>query len=133
MATIFDSDPNNLPPRPKDQEDSPRSNKRQSLTPSEFAAAGRTLLAKVEKAFATLEDAMAHADFSTAVKAAQIILDRTGFGPKSTVDVNQTTMDLSNLTEGQLAERAKRVAQLLQGRTGPVVEQVEVPGSSTIM
>lgn len=132
MATIFDSDPNNLPPRPKEEEEIKRDKKRQSLTPSEFAAAGRTLLSKVNKAFAVLEEAMERADYSTAIKAAQIVLDRSGFGPKSTVDVNQTTMDLSSLTDEQLAERANRVARMLQEKRVPVVEPVPVQGPSTI-
>jgi hypothetical protein len=131
MASIFDSDPNGLPPRPKEKEEK-RDKKRQSLTQSEFAACGRTLLAKVEKAFQTLEDAMSNADFNTAVKAAQIILDRTGFGPKSTLDVNQVTMDLSSLTDEQLRERAKGVVRMLEAKTGVASEPVPVAESGTI-
>lgn len=132
MATIFDSDPNNLPPRPKEKETGSRDKKRQSLTPTERAACGRTLFEKVERAFQTLEEAMVNADYSTAVKAAQIILDRSGFGPKSTVDVNQTTMDLSSLSEEQLAERANRVLHMLRAKSGAAQEPVPVPGNSTI-
>jgi len=132
MASIFDKDPNNLPPRPAEKEEGTRNKKRQSLTPAEFAQAGRTLLAKVERAFQTLEDAMANADYSTAVKAAQIVLDRSGFGPKSTVDVNQNTMDLSALSKEELADRANQIVQMLRGKPGTVRELSEHTGTRTI-
>jgi hypothetical protein len=131
MASIFDKDPNNLPPRPKEEEPAIRDKKRQSLTSAEFAAAGRTLLAKVNRAFEVLHEAMDKADYGTAIKAAQIVLDRTGFGPKSTVDVNQTTMDLTNLSKAELGLRAARIAEMLQGRVPPAAE-VPLPESKTI-
>ena len=46
----------------------------------------------------------------------QIVLDRSGFGPKSTMDVNTTTIDLSELTREQLAERAASIASILRAK-----------------
>jgi hypothetical protein len=71
----------------------------------------------VERAFETLQGAMTAADYSTAIKAAQIILDRAGFGPKSTVDVNTAVIDLSNMSREELAARASAIAQTLREKS----------------
>lgn len=116
MASIFDPpEGSDLPSR---EPGVSSRNKKQPdyLTPSEYAAGKRTLFAKVQRAFETLEMAMMNADFSTAVKAAQIILDRSGYGPKSTVDVNTTSIDLTSLSEEELVARAKRVVRLIEER-----------------
>ena len=117
MANIFDQAPSSpfadpdadtLEARPS------RSKKRPELTSSQRRAGQVKLLDMVEAAFHTLHEALEHADFSTAIKAAQIILDRSGFGPKSTVDVNNTHIDLSQLSKDELASRALRLAELLR-------------------
>lgn len=117
MANIFDSDP----PTPKSLNEEPatRSKKRETLSSYDITSGKRTLAEMVKVAFNTLECAMKEADFPTAVKAAQVILDRAGFGPKSTMDINTTNLDLSNLSREELAERAGRVAAMLrdQGKT----------------
>jgi len=127
MASIFDLDPNDLPPRPK-EEDLPmkRSKHREHLSNSDFAAGKRTLMSMVESAFDCLENAVQHADYPTAIKAAQIILDRSGFGPKSTVDVNTTSMDLSALTREELAERASRISHLLRNKDQKTIDVTPV-------
>lgn len=86
----------------------------------------RRLADMVDRAFQTLEDATVHADFPTAIKAAQIILDRAGFGPKSTVDVNTTTIDLSALSREELAARASKIVDMLraQSKELPAIEGV---------
>jgi len=122
MASVFDLDPNNLPPRPKEDLPMKRSKHREHLSNSDYAAGKRTLMSMVESAFDCLENAVQHADYPTAIKAAQIILDRSGFGPKSTVDVNTTTLDLSALSRDELAERALRIASVIRNKDQKVID-----------
>lgn len=112
MASIFDI--SNPPPKTDEPAPAKRSKHKETLTSSELVAGRRKLSEMVERAFLALEEAMVHADHPTAVKAATAILDRAGFGPKSTVDVNTTTMDLSALTREELAERASRIAVMIR-------------------
>ena len=125
MASIFDDGP---PPKVLEIEEPSRNKRRNtdlSLTPADIAKGQRKLVEMVEDAFDTLQKATKQADWSTAIKAAQIILDRSGFGPKSTVDVNTTHLDLSALSREELAERAQRIVSKLkdQGRKElPVIE-----------
>ena len=55
-------------------------------------------------------------DYKDALRAAQIILDRSGFGPKSTLEVNTTFTDLSELSRAELAERASAIAETLRAQ-----------------
>ncbi len=112
MASIFDDI--DIPSRPVVEEPKPRSKKREALTGYEVVQGKRRLADMVEIAFDTLEEAAKTADHATAVKAATAILDRAGFGPKSTVDVNTTTIDLTTLSRAELAERASKVHQMLK-------------------
>lgn len=118
MASIYD-----LPGSPKIEttpEPKNRSKKRESLTSLQVTTGKRTLHQMVEAAFQTLQDAMVEADWPTAIKAATAVLDRSGFGPKSTVDINSTTIDLSNLSREELAERAGRVAAMIRGQQAAI-------------
>lgn len=129
MKSIFDDDPldplNPLDPLTPDTPASTpdpapkpkRSKHREGLTPSEVSAGKSRMGVMVQKAFDALEEAIVQADHSTAIKAAQILLDRAGFGPKSTVDVNATHRNLSELTREELAERAAQLSAQL--RTTP--------------
>lgn len=123
MPSIFDMDPNDLPPRPKDDDTpvrasgKPRNNKRETLTPLELAKGKLTLLGLTELAMKTLQETMENADFQVAMRAAQIVLDRAGFGPKTTVDVNTTHMDLSSLSMDELAERANLIVKKIRTTT----------------
>jgi hypothetical protein len=117
MASIFDMDPEGMPPRPPEILDTPkRSKTRESLSNFEVTQGKRRLADMVEEAFKVLQEAMVHADYATGIKAAQIILDRAGFGPKSTVDVNSVHVDLSNLTREELAARAEKISGMLRGQ-----------------
>lgn len=108
-----------------------RSKTREHLSSSDVVAGKRKLSDMVELAFSTLEDAARFADFPTAVKAAQIILDRAGFGPKSTVDINATTIDLTALTRDELAERALKIAAMV--RQGlPSQQVIDVGKTETV-
>jgi len=114
MPSIFDLD--EPTPRIEEPERPKRSKHRESLSSFELSTGRRKLADMVDRAFQCLEEAMISADHPTAIKAAQIILDRAGFGPKSTVDANTTTLDLTALTREELAERASKVATLLRGQ-----------------
>lgn len=111
-----------------------RGKKRESLTANEVSERKTTLASKVDRAIETLETAMEEADFSTAIKAAQIILDRTGFGPKTTVDVNTTHRDLSSLSREELAERAQRLASRIRSNgsgASPAIPELPDSGPPT--
>ena len=113
MASIFD-DLDDTPIRTMEPEPVKRGKHRESLTSAEIASGKRKLSAMVERAFETLEVAMREADFSVAIKSAQIILDRAGFGPRTTMDINTTTVDLSSLSREDLAARATQIAGILR-------------------
>lgn len=111
----------NLPPIPEAKEEpKKRSKNRENLTTSQISTGKRTLIQMVEEAFSTLQDAMREADWPTAIKAATAVLDRSGFGPKTTVDVNTTNIDLSELSKEELADRAARVAALIRGQKAAI-------------
>ena len=93
-----------------------RSKHRQALSQFDLVKGKRSLSELVDRAFETLDEAMVSAEHATAIKAALGVLDRAGFGPKSTLDVNQTTIDLTALSRGQLAERALKIHQMLKAR-----------------
>lgn len=131
MASIFDMDPDGLPKREKEKEDKPkRSKHREGMTPSETAAGKTRLASMVEKAFDALEEAVLHADHGNSIKAAQILLDRAGFGPRSTVDVNATHSDLTTLSREELAERAVKLSQKLRGTLPPA--PIPIIGTGTV-
>lgn len=106
------------PGPPLEPEEPPaRSRKRREPITALEVREGMTRLYRLSDiAFMTLEDAMRNADHATATKAAQIVLDRSGFGPKTTVDVNTTHMELSELTLEQLAERAGQLRTLIMSQ-----------------
>jgi len=131
MASIFDMDPDGLPKREKEEEKPRRSKHREKMTPSETASAKTRLAQMVEKAFDALEEAVQHADHGNSIKAAQILLDRAGFGPRSTVDVNATHTDLTTLSREELAERAAKITAKLRG-TPTVTPTVITPGPGTV-
>lgn len=129
MSSIFDDDDDRARTKPAPEpEKIKRSKKREALTPSEVAAGKVKLATMVDRAFETLEEAMRSADHGNAIKAAQILLDRAGFGPKTTVDVNATHTDLTQMTKEQLAERAAQLSQKLRGMTPTPI----VPGTGTV-
>jgi hypothetical protein len=123
LPSVFDhssipADPEQVP----ENEPRKRSNKRPELTSLELKEGNKSLFSLVDKAFHTLNEAMENADYSTAVKAAQIVLDRTGFGPKSTVDVNNNTFDFSEMSADELASRAEKLAFELRSTRKPPIE-----------
>ena len=100
-------------------------------------AAGRLrLLAMADVAFRTLLEAMDPANgagWKEKITAAVAVLDRSGFGPKSTVVVDQPdTRDYSEMTLEQLEQEALKTAdQIRAARTGITAEQfadLKIPG-----
>ena len=119
MASIFDfdetpSEPLSSTPTPESSSSTKRSKNREFLSSFEVAKGKRSLASMVEAAFQTLQTAMTEADYPTAIKAAQIVLDRAGFGPKSSMDVTTTNIDLSALTLEELANRAQQMAEVVR-------------------
>jgi hypothetical protein len=115
MASIFDAYDPIISLKPESgPEPGKRSKHRETLTAAEIAKGKTKLADMVDMAFDTLKLAAKEADYGVAIKAAQIILDRAGFGPKSALDVTTTNIDLSNLTREQLAERAVQIAGVLR-------------------
>jgi len=112
MSNIFDIDAPSITSRV--EAPVKRSKHRESLSASDVSKGKRRLADMVQLAFDTLEDATQNADYPTAIKAAQIILDRSGFGPRTTMDVNTTSVDLSSLTREELANRASAIAGVLR-------------------
>lgn len=114
MANIFDL---NTPPTSGESLDggrSVRTNKRlDKLTSLDVVSRKTKLVDLTDTALAALEDAMKNADHGNSVKAAQIVLDRTGFGPKSTVEVSSVHMDLSKMTTDDLMMRLEGIRKML--------------------
>lgn len=133
MASVLDDEfESDLPTKDEKEKPKRRSKNREALTPTEVRQGHQRLLDMVEGAFATLEAATKEADYPTAIKAATVILDRAGFGPKSTVDVNTTTRDLSQLSREELAARAQALSKRLQDQLGTIPVATVVPVSETI-
>lgn len=137
MTSIYDGVETSS--KPQDEEPSvvvKRNKNRDPLTTTELRQGKQRLFQIVERAFQTLEEAMEKADYSTSVKAALGVLDRTGFGPKSSMDVTTTNIDLSNLTKEELAARAQKVAELIRAAQSKsnvidVVPTESIPVEST--
>lgn len=132
MANVFDLD-TIVSPVEKKPEPKKRSKNRETLTPAQRTSGQVKLHELVDIAFNTLEEAMIFGDYSTATKAAQITLDRAGYGPKSTVDINQTSLDLSALSKEELAQRAQKLAdhlRLVGRKEVPEVPPEQAPGNT---
>ncbi len=80
-------------------------------SPLARAAAQKRLLMLVEPAFEMLLKAMESNDIKSGVRAAEVILDRAGFGPKATLEVTTNKDNLANLSREELAQRAMELAE----------------------
>lgn len=119
---------------PKDQAPAKKRSKSrdlEALTSTQLRHGRMKLADMIDLAFRTLEEAMDNADYNTATRAAVALLDRTGFGPKSTVDVNTTHVNLSEMTNEELAERALRLHAKLAAKKAPggVIDVTPVQGA----
>lgn len=74
------------------------------------------LLAMSDEALDALHEAMAKGDWPVVVRTAFGILDRSGFGPSSTVKLDTTENDLKQLTDTELEARTQQVLRLIAAR-----------------
>lgn len=85
-------------------------------TPLDKTAAKKRLLSLIEPALDALEKALACGEWPTVVRAATVLLDRAGFGPHANIRVESDTIDLSELSDEQLVQRASVVFQRVKER-----------------
>lgn len=83
----------------------------------------------VPKAIFALESAMTNGDYPEMVRAATAILDRAGYGPKQTVQIEEAPEDLSTLSESELRARVQRIYDLLHGKESKPLPLEPVTGS----
>lgn len=75
----------------------------------------RKMLSLQEKSVAALEDLLiTSGDDKVRLAAALAILDRTGLGPKSTLQVDNRQEDLTQFTELEVADRAEKASKRLR-------------------
>lgn len=98
-----------------------RNNKirQERLSPSELRE-GKSRLANLsEESMETLQEAMRFAEYPAAIQAAKIVLDRSGFGPSSTLHI-----DVSALEEVPTEQLLSRGMELLgESREGMALLQ----------
>lgn len=132
MTNIFEK---NLPPltSSSSEQTDVRSKKREIEGVGVGALkSGKIKLADLaDDAFDTLGRAMKFADWPTAVQASKLILDRSGFGPKSTLTIEEG-MDLSSLTDEQLAAVAFQIGMKLKNTDNPEDPEPESPSAQTL-
>lgn len=90
------------------------------------------MMALIEPALKTVFRCMASSDESIALKAAETILDRTGYGRSATLHLEEKKEDLAQLSEQQLVLRANKLIAALgakQEETDQVID-VEVTDKS---
>ena len=126
MASIFDDFEPVSVPSSNEPVSVHRGKKRESLTSAEVTSGKRRLSAMVDRAFDVLSQIVVEADYPTALKAIQIILDRSGFGPKTSLDVTTTSIDLSAMTRDELAARAQQIATTLRTK----IEEQKIPSTT---
>lgn len=80
-------------------------------SPLAKALAKKRLMMLIEPAFEMLMRAMESNDMKSGVRAAEIILDRAGFGPQSTLRIEDERDNLANLSTDELQQRAERLAE----------------------
>lgn len=85
------------------------------MTEGEKIKGRKRLYDMVELAFNKLQEVVEDPEATNMdkIRASTALLDRAGFGPKSTMDINTTHTDLSRLSETELAERAAKLSDRL--------------------
>ncbi len=69
----------------------------------------RRMLALQEKSIQAIEDVLMVGDDKSRLAAATIVLDRTGMGPSSTINIDQK-QNVANLTDEQLLQETEALA-----------------------
>jgi hypothetical protein len=91
-------------------------------TPLAREAAKKRLLAMCEPAFAVLLEAMQDPNMEIAVKAAVHVLNRAGFGPQSTVAVeDKRGTHLGDLSDADLVRRSEELLQFMKTNAESVI------------
>ena len=79
--------------------------------PQNLRAARKRMLEMADGAMVALQDALDNGDIKESTNAARIVLDRSGLGPTSTVDlVEKRGDDYSRMSGDELAEKAQALA-----------------------
>jgi hypothetical protein len=118
MGDIFDDHlPPVIPSKPRERT---RSNRREvePIATSSIRAGKIQLSELVGLAFDTLELAMHNAEWPIAVQAAKLVLDRAGFGPSSTLKIDDS-LDLSELSDEELCNFALRLGKAMKTPSEP--------------
>ena len=80
--------------------------------PQNIRAAKKRMLEMADGAMLALQDAIDNGDHKESVSAARIVLDRSGLGPTSTIDLNEKNGDsYSTMSSSELADAARRLAK----------------------
>ena len=80
-------------------------------SPQNIRAAKKRLLEMADSAMVALQDALDHGDHKESTHAARIVLDRSGLGPTSTIDLHDKSGDdYSRMSGDELAEKARQLA-----------------------
>ena len=80
--------------------------------PQNLRAAKKRMFEMADGAMVALQDAIDRGDHKESTTAARIVLDRSGLGPTSTLDLNEKSgEDFARMTGDELAERARALAQ----------------------
>ena len=98
-------------------------------TPLGLRAARERLIAMAEPAFHVLMELMEdpEAEDEVKLKAAIAVLDRAGFGPKSTVVLDQRKDELAALSDAELIARMQELLRFQQGPGVIDVTPLEAP------
>ena len=67
----------------------------------------------LEPSFEVLVRCLASPDERTSFKAAEFVFNRAGFGPKTTLEIEEKPEDLSNLSDDALQSRARKLLERL--------------------
>lgn len=88
-------------------------------------AARTRLLYLVEPALRVMNKCMASGDLNVALKAAQIVLDRAGFHPHATLEIEEKAVDYATMSNMQLRNRAQKLIDALDQMPADNASQVD--------
>ena len=135
MASIFDFP--EITPETQSPLDSPPSKAKTGrrgrllITAADLAEGKRVLAGMISGAMVRLHEIIETGSDQDALKGIQMLLDRSGFGPKSAIDVTTTNIDLTNVSIQDMMDRVRAIESqsLATGTDGRpiVVPTVKTP------